>query len=40
MADKPLNKQVVNLVYEKGRNWAFSRKDFAHFSDVGNIDRT
>lgn len=37
---KNLQKQIVGLIYEKGRGWAFSKKDFVHFSDPGNIDRT
>lgn len=37
---KTLYKQMVGLIYGKGRGWAFSRKDFAHFGDAGNIDRT
>ena len=37
---KTIYKQIVGLIYDKGRGWAFSRKDFTHFSDAGNIDRT
>lgn len=39
MADKPLNKQVVNLIYEKGRSWVFSRKDFVRLGEPDSIDQ-
>jgi len=39
MKDKPINKQIVNLVYEKGRGWSFSRKDFVRFGEPDSIDQ-
>ena len=39
MKDKPLNKQIVNLIYEKGRGWSFSRKDFVRFGEPDSIDQ-
>jgi len=36
---KPLNKQIIGLLYQKGKGWAFSRKDFTHFGESSNIDR-
>lgn len=40
MLDKSLNKQIVNLIYEKGRGWVFSRKDFTLFGEANSIDQT
>ena len=38
--DKSLDKQVVSLIYGKGRGWAFSKKDFSHLGELASIDRT
>jgi len=37
---KTIQKQMLGLIYDKGRGWAFSRNDFSHFGDSGHIDRT
>ena len=37
---KTLQKQMLGLIYDKGRGWSFSRKDFSHFGDSAHIDRT
>lgn len=37
---KTLHKQILGLIYDKGRGWSFSKKDFSHFGDSGHIDRT
>ncbi len=31
---------MLGLIYDKGRGWSFSRKDFSHFGDSAHIDRT
>jgi len=36
---KVLSKQIIGLLYQKGKGWVFSRKDFTHFGESGNIDR-
>ena len=39
-SDKSLDKQVVSLIYGKGRGWSFSKKDFSHLGELASIDRT
>ena len=37
---KSLNKQIVSLIYGKGRGWSFSKKDFSHLGELDSVDRT
>jgi len=37
---KSLDKQLVSLIYGKGRGWSFSKKDFSHLGELASIDRT
>ena len=37
---KTLHKQMLGLIYDKGRGWSFSKKDFTHFGDSAHVDRT
>lgn len=38
--NKTTDKQMVSLIYGKGRGWSFSKKDFSHLGELANIDRT
>lgn len=39
MMTKTINKQIISVIYEKGRGWAFSRKDFVRFGEPDSIDQ-
>jgi hypothetical protein len=39
-SDKSIDKQMVSLIYGKGRGWSFSKKDFSHLGELASIDRT
>jgi hypothetical protein len=39
-SSKSLDKQIVSIIYGKGRGWSFSKKDFSHLGELASIDRT